>query len=65
MDLGAGSGAAFGRQNVAARRSPRDHRNAIELVLRAKQNKLRENTSPSAIMTREIRNVEIAQKYGR
>jgi hypothetical protein len=40
MDLGAGSGAAFGRQNVAARRSPLDHQNGIKLVLRAKQNKL-------------------------
>ena len=40
MDLGAGSGAAFGRQNVAARRSPLDHQNVIKLVLRAKQNKL-------------------------
>jgi hypothetical protein len=39
MDLGAGSGAAFGRQNVAAH--PRDHQIAIELVLRAKQKKLR------------------------
>jgi hypothetical protein len=39
MDLGAGSGAGFGR--VAARRSPLDHQNAIKLVLRAKQNKLR------------------------